>query len=58
VRESHKKTIDHVITRTGISKKQIKDLSMLMASQFGPITVSSLIENGLHEFRKKRRKKK
>lgn len=58
MREKHSKTIEHVLFRTEITRPQLRELAMLMASQFGPITISSLIEFGLAEFRKKKAKKK
>lgn len=58
VNKNKKKTLERIQTRLDLTHRQINDLAELMASTFGPIVISSLIESGLKSLRQNRRKAK
>lgn len=62
MRAQQKEAIEHVIMRVFRNREEgeryVNEISMLVSSTYGPLIISSLIENGLLQFRKAKRNKR
>lgn len=57
MRKEQKQSIENFQLRCDLTIKQIDDISQHLASTFGPIIISSLIEHGMLVFKNRDRNK-
>lgn len=58
MRKEQKEAIEMFGVRCDLTNNQIEDISIHLASTFGPLLIGSLIEHGLLVFRRRKRKKR
>lgn len=58
MRKEHEEALRSVALRCDLSPAQVLDISMLIASTFGPLVIAAFVENGLRKFRELEKEKR